>query len=166
MSALGKPQVQFPHETPALPEQGLVDAYRVTDFVVETEEAMVLRVDSPVPLLGRWLAARRCESAVVITASNPFSRSLPGEENLRRNRELLTAIEATGLLSASAIGRARSDNWEPEVSFCVFDVAPDVVDAWMRRFGQYAVVLAEKEGTCRLLWHPAIRVAMNEAEAS
>ena len=167
MSTLATPQEQRRSEPPGMPVQGLVDAYRLTDFVVQKPlETIILHVDSPVPNLKRWLTALKCENAVVITAWNPFSMSLPKDENLRRNQELGAAIEGAGLLSTSAIGCARSGNWEPEASFCVFDVTPTVVDAWMQRFGQYAVVLAEKEGTCRLQWHPAIRSAMASAGAS
>ena len=50
MSTLDKPQAPR-CEPPALPEQSLVDAYRTTDFVVKTAEAIVLRVDSSVPHL-------------------------------------------------------------------------------------------------------------------
>ncbi|MES1976713.1 MAG: DUF3293 domain-containing protein [Pseudomonadota bacterium] len=166
MNNLATPNVRQPCKPPGLPAQGLVDAYLLTDFVVEkADETIVLQVDHPVPNLKNWLAAQKSESAVVITAWNPFSMSLSKEENVRRNQELGAAIEVAGLLSVSASGCARSGNWEPEASFCVFDVPPAVVDEWMQLFGQYAAVLADKEGTCRLLWHPAIRPAMTAREA-
>ena len=166
MSTLATPQEQRRSEPPGMPAQGLVDAYRLTDFVVEKAyEAIVLQVDHPVSNLKHWLAAQKCENAVVITAWNPFSMSLPKDENVKRNLELGAAIEGAGLLSTSAVGCARSGNWEPEESFCVFNVPPTVVDEWLQRFRQYAVVLAEKEGTCRLLWHPEIRLAMAAREA-
>ena len=73
MSTLDKPQPPQ-LEPPGLPEQSLVDAYRATDFEVKTAQTILLRVDSPVPHLKDWLAAQRCETAVVITAWNPFSQ--------------------------------------------------------------------------------------------
>ncbi|MDP1740968.1 DUF3293 domain-containing protein [Polaromonas sp.] len=158
-------QSQPPNERPVMPAQGLVDAYRLTDFVVQkTDDPIVLQVDHPVRKLKHWLEAQKSASAVVISAWNPFSMSLSMEENTRRNQELGRAIEIAGLRSVSASGCARSGNWEPEASFCVFDVPLTLVNEWMQRFEQYAVVRADKNGTCRLLWHPAIRTAMSARE--
>ena len=162
MSTLSTSEVHPASGLLGIPGHGLVDAYRVTDFVVKTEVEIALRVDGSVPHLEDWLATQKRESAVVISAWNPFSKSLPSEENIRRNKELLTTIQVTGLLSAPAVGRPRNGKWDPEESFCVFDAPPEVIDAWMQRFEQYAVVLAKKDGTCWLLWHAAFRIAMAE----
>jgi len=145
---------------PGLPPQGLVDAYRETDFVITSSGCITLRVGQHVPGLDKWFAAHRRCNAVVITAFNPFSQSLPEEENLRRSAALLAAITAHGLTYAHALGQATVGEWSPEPSFCVFGPPPSLVDEWMRHFGQYAVVLADEAEGCRLLWHPAIRQQM------
>lgn len=164
MSTFDQPQGPR-YDSPSLPVPSLVDAYRATDFVVKTTEAIVLRVDTPVPQLTQWLTTQRCETAAVITAWNPFSQSLSKKENARRNQELRAAIEANDLRSAPAAGCARSGNWDSEESFCVFNATGEVIDGWMQRFGQYAVVIADKQGIIRLLWHPSIRSAMAAREA-
>jgi hypothetical protein len=137
-----------------VPADSLVAAYAATDFLVLALRPVTLRVDQMVAGLDDWLRAQRCESAVVISARSPFSQVLAEEEEDRRHEELRALVERAGLRSAPAVGRPREGTWKPERCICVLDLADDLAMGWMRRFEQYAVVVAVLGQGCRLRWHP------------
>ena len=138
---------------PPLPPY-LREAYLATDFDVLGSHAITLRVDQPVADLDGWLQLHRTRSATVIGARSPFSQSLPEDEEVRRHQELQAFIDANGLRCLPALGRPRQGPWPPEPSLCVFGLAPEQADEWMRRFGQYAIVVANEGQGCALRWHP------------
>jgi len=152
--------------TPALPENGLVAAYQATDFIVRANGTITLRVDVPVQGLTNWLKDQDARSAVVITAYSPFSRPTSDDENTRMQDELRKAVSDAGLSWGDASGAARDGAWPEEPSECVFDAPEELIDAWLERFKQYAVVSATLDGKCKLVWHPAIRAQMAMRDAS
>lgn len=139
------------------PPAELVEAYRRTTYAVHGSLPIELRVDRAVPGLVEWLSACLAQRAIVITAFNPFSVPLSDGENVQRSGELLSDILAHGLACVGAAGQGEDPAWAPESSYCVFDPPGALIDEWMQRFGQYAVVVADRVDGCSLLWHPTIR---------
>lgn len=90
----------------------------------------------------------------VVTACNPFSRILSQVENEARQADLIEAVEAAGLAWFPAAGVDPTGEWEPEPSLGVIDPSDEQLDAWMERFGQNAVVVANAGEATRLLLHP------------
>lgn len=90
----------------------------------------------------------------VVTAFNPFSRLLSQVENEAHQADLIAAVEADGLAWFPAAGFDPNGEWEPEPSFGVLDPSDEQLDAWMERFGQNAVVVADAGQANRLRFHP------------
>lgn len=134
-------------------------AYRATDYQIHSRPPIVLRVGGPVAGLADWLATGGCDTALVITAFNPFSRPTPATENLQQQEALQTAVRASGLSHVAAEGVGRDGAWPPEPSLCVFDAPAPLVDTWLIAFSQAAVVVADAQG-CRLVWHPGLRAGL------
>ncbi|RZS57962.1 DUF3293 domain-containing protein [Sphaerotilus mobilis] len=142
-------------------DAGLVSAYEATNFEVLGAHPLVLHVkDGPdeVAAAAAWLASFGAGSAVIITAWNPFSQSCSSEWNAAANGSLLAAVKAAGLRWEPARGVGLDGLWSEE-SYCVFDVPPDLVDAWLLEYRQNAVLLARRGEAPVLLWHPDHRRA-------
>jgi len=92
----------------------------------------------------------------VVTACNPFSRILSQFENEARQADLTEAVEAAGLAWFPAAGVDPTGDWEPEPSLGVLAPSDEQLDAWMERFGQNAVVVADACEVIRLRFHPRI----------
>ncbi len=99
----------------------------------------------------------------VVTAFNPFSRLMSQVENEAHQADLIEAVEAAGLEWFPAAGVDPTGDWEPEPSLGVLDPSDEQLDAWMERFGQNAVVVANAGEATRLGFHPrhAARLAMS-----
>lgn len=75
----------------------LETAYAETDFVVEGQWPVTLRVEDTQGSQDGWLQAMSAYSAVVVTAWNPFSVATSDAINADANLRLLSAIEQSGL---------------------------------------------------------------------
>ncbi|MGY0194571.1 DUF3293 domain-containing protein [Leptothrix sp. BB-4] len=139
----------------------LAAAYESTAFEVLGDRPIVLKVqDGPdeIDAAATWLAGFGAESAIVITAWNPFSESRTTEWNEAANERLQADVKAAGRRWLPARGVSEDGNWS-EASGCVFDVPPQRVDAWLVEFRQHAVLLARRGESPVLIWHPDHRRA-------
>lgn len=140
------------------PPSYLRDAYLATDFDVLGPQTITLRADQPVAGLDDWLRLHQSKSATVISARSPFSQSLPEGEEVQRHRQLQAFVDANGLRCLPALGRPRQGPWPAEPSLCVFGLTSMQADEWMRRFEQYAIVVANEGQGCALRWHPDLLI--------
>lgn len=131
----------------------LVRAYEAADYVVETHQGdakirIGARLDegSPLQVNGRHLA--------IITAWNPYSRTLEERENQLRQVALVAAVEARNRDWLPARGVDPSGQWPPEASVAVFNATNAELDDWMEAFGQNAVVVVTDGECAELRLHP------------
>lgn len=143
---------------PERPLEALVAAFDATDFVVFTDPPLTVQVGVCSPTVRDWLVSLGKRSVTVITAWNPFSRTLPDAENGRRNAQLAEVIARRGFSLVAAEGRGRDGCWPPEESFAAFDVPAVLIDQWLIEFEQYAVVACDLSGECSLRWHPGVAI--------
>ncbi len=92
-----------------------------------------------------------------ITAYNPGSVEAPQERNEARQRQLEQRITEAGYTFYRGEGAADDRGWPPEPSLFVPGMDEATATALGRRFGQAAVVFAERGGPARLLWTDAER---------
>lgn len=141
-------------DSPGEPPPELVAAYESTVFCIYGSSPSELKIDSEPAHHSRWLKHLGRSSATVVTAWNPFSQARPLEVNQERQLALIAMVNQTGLTWCPAAGVDPSGRWPAEESICVFDADDANIDRWLEVFGQYAVVHAEVDGSCTLLWHP------------
>lgn len=135
-------------------DESLERAYRKTHFHVDTQPPYCLRIGERAADFAAWLAAQGYAGAVLITAWNPYSVPLDPAANAHRQAQLEAEAATLGLPYVGGRGEDPEGRWTAEESLCVFDPPLRHVEAWMRRFGQNAVVEVDKAGDVRLRWHP------------
>lgn len=141
---------------PPRPSPSLLAAYNATLFEVLTTPAAALLVGGQGPLVGDWLLGVGANSAVIITAWNPFSRSTEQAANEQKQAQLLAEVEAAGLQWLPAQGRDAAGVWPPEPSLCVLDASLILIDRWLANFEQFAAVTIDPINGCQLRWHPGV----------
>ncbi len=144
--ALARPR---PNATPALRA-----AYAATDYEVA---GAVLRIGAPTPRLD--LGAHPWSRVAILTACNPFSEARGAARNQRAQRALADELGRAGRTFVPALGRDPSGAWPPEPSFAVLDPTDSELDLWLRRYRQNAVVVADRDGSAALRWHPDVRAS-------
>lgn len=144
---------------PAVLPKDLFEAYRNTDYTLFTEPPVVLGIGAASTELAVLLRARNVESAVLVTAYNPFSQSLANAENVARTAQLQEFLEAQGWSYVAAAGKSRTGAWAAEPGFLVFGVSEDQGRELAVEFEQNAVVWCPSSGVPQLLLHPDIRLA-------
>lgn len=138
--------------TDALPAE-LVAAYQATLYEVFGERLAVISVADTAGAHDQWLARNDSHTAVVITAWNPFSRSLDSVANDEANAQLRSAIESQKLRCVGARGRHPSGQWS-EDSLCAFDVPDPLLDEWLIAYRQNAAIRVRLGEQPQLVWHP------------
>lgn len=83
-----------------------------------------------------------------ITAFNPFSKSLPKEENLKRHQELKIKIANYNFFEGEGIGK--DITWEPELSFLVVGISHEEAISIGDFFEQNAIILGDINGVPEL----------------
>lgn len=147
---------------PALMDQGAGDGVLIPRSLIAAYEAAHYGADLP---SGRIVIeiGRPCPSTdalpigtrlAVVTAWNPFSKVLSDAENASRHQALVEAIHVARLAWYPAFGGDPTGEWEPEISAAVVDPSDELLDQWMIRFGQNAVVVAVVGGLAHLRLHP------------
>ena len=106
---------------------------------------IAVRIGQRNAALDDWLSHQRPRSAVFLTASNPFSRRMPGGWNQRMVRKLLCCLRGLPLLP----GGSGTGGWFEQQVLVAVDLPRAVVLA--RRFRQHAVVAVALRHPARLV---------------
>lgn len=145
---------------PPLPSAETITAYEQTDYLVDDQPPVCLRIGDDDQQHQPWLVRHGARSASILTAWNPFGQELPAAENDALQQRLQHTIVQSGLRWLPARGEDPKGSWTPEPGFCVFDVPAAMLDEWLQLFRQNAAVRLETGQGCALVWHPAIRRQM------
>lgn len=139
-------------------------AYRRTAYVVTDPTApMVLKVDQPNQTAAALLQARGLESALFISAHNPWGACLTAAENQRRHAELLQALKPWPLLEG--FGASPKGDWPAETSVLVLYDDPALHLEWLQRFEQNAAVRVSDRGEVELVANPQHPSRLPERES-
>jgi hypothetical protein len=86
------------------------------------------------------LARMKARSGALITAWNPFSKSLTAGANAYWDRELKSYLGARGFAFLAGEGRGQTGEWPPESSILAFGMSRAQAATIGRRFRQNAIV--------------------------
>lgn len=143
----------------ALPAATL-DAYRAAIYRIDGRDAQP-DIDMKIGVtngdVASLLARHGVESAVFVTAFNPFGHVLAPEDNAARQRRLTERVGQMGLRALLGEGIDPMNIWVAEASLFVLGATPDTADALMTEFEQNAVVYVDRAGLPELLPHPDFR---------
>jgi hypothetical protein len=128
-----------------------VQAYRETDFRVEIDPSLVLRIDVRNPALAELCKAFGAETCVFITACNPNGVLLSDGENLKLQEQLLRELGVRSLNYLPGEGKHPTGEWPGEPSFLVFGLSLEAAKTLGRRFHQNAVVWCGSDAIPQLL---------------
>ena len=131
---------------------GLRMAYRRTSYVVtDPATPLVLKVDNINRAAAELLQSRGLQSALFISAHNPWGACLSAEENQRRHAELLLALQLWPLFEG--FGASHKGDWPAETSVLVLCDDPDLQLEWLQRFEQNAAVRVSDRGEVELVFN-------------
>jgi len=124
----------------------LIEAYTATDFVLfDTGDGeVVVNVGRHSAAFDRVLAARKAETAVIVTAYNPRSKVLPDAANRLRHAQLTALLDARGYDYALGEGRDPTGHWKAELECVVFGIPVETGLDLARAFDQNAIVFIRR----------------------
>ncbi|WP_321793174.1 nitrile hydratase accessory protein [Caballeronia sp. J97] len=131
-----------------------LDAYRAAIYRIDAQPDVAMKIGVANPDAVSLLDKHGVESAVFVTAFNPFGRVLTREENAVRQRALVEHVGQMGLRALPGEGIDPMNGWVAEASLFVLGATRETADALMIEFEQNAVVHVDRAGVPRLLLHP------------
>lgn len=132
-------------------EEGLQRAYRETEYQVQVDPVLVLRVGHGQPELMSLHARHAVSSSAFITACNPYSQTLDLQDNATRQAMLAQELTFRSLAFLPGLGVHPSGLWPAEPSFLVFGIDLAAAKALGQRFEQNAVVWTGTDGVPQLV---------------
>lgn len=132
-------------------------AYRATLYRIHTQPAIDVRIGETNAAVAALLALHRVESAVLVTAFNPFSQRLSDAQNAARQHGLAEYLDGLKLAAIEGAGIDPTGAWPAETSLLALGATSATADDLMREFEQNAVVFIDRQGGVRLLLHPRLR---------
>ena len=118
----------------------LIEAYRATDYQVDTDTPFVLKVSQASPALTKLYSKHRCNCAAYVTASNPFSKVASDADNERRHAELVEELKRRSLHFVEGLGRDPRGQWPSEASCLVLGLSLEAARKLGRHYEQNALV--------------------------
>lgn len=131
----------------------LHEAYLATSYHVQYEAGTFkLTLDAIHPEFNAWCHAQHIDRWAFITAYNPLSEALSVAENASRNGQLQALLEAEGFVFQHGQGVPATNDWLPEDSFFIRNIALVRARELGKLFGQNALVFGEVDHLPQLLW--------------
>ncbi|CDY79180.1 hypothetical protein BGLT_01874 [Caballeronia glathei] len=131
-------------------------AYRAARYRVFTDPPVDMRIGETSPAIARLLARHGVETAVFVTAFNPFSHPSSDADNAARQQALAVRLEGLSLATIPGAGLDPLGAWPGEASLLALGADSDVATQLMVEFEQNAVVFVDREGRPELLFHPSL----------
>ena len=129
----------------------LKQAYIETDYIVETEPRMTLKIGTANPALLTLHKKLRVNCSAFITAHNPFSKSASQEENNERMLQLVNELKNRSLGFLPGIGQHPSNDWPGEPSLLIFGLSLEAAKALGNKYEQNAILWIGVTGTPELI---------------
>jgi len=129
----------------------LIRAYQVTNFIIKTQPEFTLNVDTKSEKLMSLFMENRVDSAVFITAWNPYGELLSNEENQDRNNNLKDELNLRSLKFINGFGQDPSGEWAGEDSFLVLAISLEASKKLGAQFEQNAIVWSDNNAIPKLI---------------
>jgi Protein of unknown function (DUF3293) len=109
-------------------------------FALRNDRQFSLRVGGRSAALDQLLTSHRTQTAVFITASNPYSRTTSERENAEANSRLQTDLIKVSIAVLDGYGQGDDGEWPAEQSFLAIGITRNDAEALGRRYKQNAMV--------------------------
>lgn len=129
----------------------LVQAYKETEYFVQSEPAFKMRVGEPCLELARLMAERNANCVAFITAWNPFSQQLSLKENEQRQQALKAQLKTRGLSFIDGIGQHPSNEWPGEPSVLILNLNRESAKVLAAHYEQRAFIWADETAVPELI---------------
>jgi hypothetical protein len=126
-------------EKPSL-DASLIAAYLHTEYRVDGDDPMTLRVGIPNPSIGDHLRNFHAHSAAYITACNPQSQLVDFETNAQRLATLEAELHSRGLRFLRGRAVDPYGEWPEEDSFLVMGLSLESAKTLARHYQQNALI--------------------------
>lgn len=127
-------------------------AYESTTYGVQDGAARIrFRIGARSPRLDALVRRHGADRWAFVTAHNPGSIPLTGDENTRRQRELEAELAALGFTWLPGEGSSDDPGWPPERSALVVGIGLKGARSLGRKYGQLAVVAGHVGFPARLI---------------
>lgn len=133
------------------------DAYHAAIYRIDAQPDIDMKIGVANAAVASLLERHDAQSAVFVTAFNPFGEVQSPEDNAARHRRLIEHIERMGLRTLPGAGIDPKNIWLAETSLLALGATRATADALMTGFGQNAVVYVDRSGVPQLLLHPDYR---------
>lgn len=131
--------------------EALIQAYVETDYILQTEPAITLRVAEQSPQMMKLHKQHRVTCSAFITAFNPYSQPCTPELNLSRQQELMSELKVRSLKFIEGIGQHPSNSWPGEPSLLVLGLSLEAAKTLGSRFEQNTLVWIGADGIPELV---------------
>lgn len=137
---------------PALKPIGLRAAYQAAQYEFNADgRTYTLRVGEQNEAVPDFLKSHNATGAALITAYNPASLQLGQVHNTMANRALMSDLKDAKVQVFLGEGRDTAGLWPPEPSFLAVGIERSHAEALARKYGQYAMLWIDADGTVSLL---------------
>lgn len=121
-------------------DPSLIEAYLHTEYRVDGDDPITLRIGIENPSLGERLREFHAHSAAYITACNPESQLLDAELNATRLASLEAELHSRGLRFLRGKAVDPYGEWPEEDSFLVLGLPLESAKALARHYQQNAMI--------------------------
>jgi len=121
--------------------EALLNAYQNTRYCV-FEPPIEIRIGEHNSKLNELLMEHGQVNWAFITAYNPYSHILSGEENKERHSQLINAVRTYTYFEGEGIGEDPS--WQPEKSLLIIGITEENAISIGRKFEQNAIVIGSE----------------------
>ena len=132
-------------------DQALLSAYEITNFHVKADPAFILNVSKSSEELKLLFKRNRVASAAIITAWNPYSKSLSSEENQLRNEQLKNELTLRSFKVIDGFGQDPLGQWDGEDSFLVLGISLESSKKLGVQYEQNAIIWSDKDAIPKLI---------------
>ena len=132
-------------------DQALLSAYEITNFHVKADPAFILNVSKSSEELKLLFKRNRVASAAIITAWNPYSKSLSSEENQLRNEQLKNELTLRSFKVIDGFGQDPLLQWVGEDSFLVLGISLESSKKLGVQYEQNAIIWSDKDAIPKLI---------------
>jgi hypothetical protein len=131
----------------------LEQVYRSTHYVVRRGGGdLVIVIGTLCPALDELIKDRGSTSWAFLTAWNPYSRQLSGEENALRQNTLFEKLGSLGLSFLHGAGQDPLGKWPPEESVLIIGAELETAVPLAKEFQQNAIVFGRIGEPAELIW--------------
>lgn len=132
-------------------DEQLKTAYEQAVYRIFTP-ALYWKIGDQLPQIDTLLQDHSVNSAIFITACNPFSQLCTPAENQQKTAALALWLDQQGLTAISGQGEDPNGVWPPEHSFLILGVNAQEGKLLGRQWQQNAVVQLRAGQPVKLLW--------------